>query len=98
MVYVVFFLFFMIRRPPRSTRTDSLVPYTTLFRSFYGSRCYGRYGLWNYGYYEPWFGGSDVRSYTVYTSGIELKIDRAATGERLFEGKAQAVSIGRAHV
>src|SRR3546814_2394620 len=23
----------MIRRPPRSTRTDSLVPYTTLFRS-----------------------------------------------------------------
>src|SRR3546814_6799492 len=28
---VVFFL--MIRRPPRSTRTDTLVPYTTLFRS-----------------------------------------------------------------
>src|SRR3546814_19242191 len=24
----------MIRRPPRSTRTDNLVPYTTLFRSF----------------------------------------------------------------
>src|SRR3546814_8841354 len=24
----------MIRRPPRSTRTDSLFPYTTLFRSF----------------------------------------------------------------
>src|SRR3546814_11067691 len=27
----VFFL--MIRRPPRSTRTDTLFPYTTLFRS-----------------------------------------------------------------
>src|SRR3546814_5243322 len=27
----------MIRRPPRSTRTDTLFPYTTLFRSFYGS-------------------------------------------------------------
>src|SRR3546814_12904366 len=27
------FLFLMIRRPPRSTRTDTLVPYTTLFRS-----------------------------------------------------------------
>src|SRR3546814_19082691 len=27
----------MIRRPPRSTRTDTLVPYTTLFRS-YGNR------------------------------------------------------------
>src|SRR3546814_14363609 len=26
----------MIRRPPRSTRTDTLFPYTTLFRSFVG--------------------------------------------------------------
>src|SRR3546814_15910572 len=35
-VFVVFFLvffFLMIRRPPRSTRTDTLFPYTTLFRS-----------------------------------------------------------------
>src|SRR3546814_6925534 len=27
------FVFIMIRRPPRSTRTDTLFPYTTLFRS-----------------------------------------------------------------
>src|SRR3546814_16175151 len=27
------FCFLMIRRPPRSTRTDTLFPYTTLFRS-----------------------------------------------------------------
>src|SRR3546814_1487329 len=27
----------MIRRPPRSTRTDPLLPYTTLFRSQFGS-------------------------------------------------------------
>src|SRR3546814_18942300 len=26
-------VFLMIRRPPRSTRTDTLLPYTTLFRS-----------------------------------------------------------------
>src|SRR3546814_12815249 len=32
----VFFL--MIRRPPRSTRTDTLFPYTTLFRSGYVGR------------------------------------------------------------
>src|SRR3546814_13220271 len=37
-MYIVctfYFLFFflMIRRPPRSTRTDTLFPYTTLFRS-----------------------------------------------------------------
>src|SRR3546814_16285987 len=31
LTYIVFFL--MIRRPPRSTRTDTLFPYTTLFRS-----------------------------------------------------------------
>src|SRR3546814_16559374 len=30
---MVFFL--MIRRPPRSTRTDTLFPYTTLFRSLW---------------------------------------------------------------
>src|SRR3546814_19083743 len=30
--FTVFF-FLMIRRPPRSTRTDTLFPYTTLFRS-----------------------------------------------------------------
>src|SRR3546814_13431010 len=29
------FFFLMIRRPPRSTRTDTLFPYTTLFRSIY---------------------------------------------------------------
>src|SRR3546814_13394050 len=27
------FFFLLIRRPPRSTRTDTLFPYTTLFRS-----------------------------------------------------------------
>src|SRR3546814_14480046 len=31
--YSVLFFFLMIRRPPRSTRTDTLFPYTTLFRS-----------------------------------------------------------------
>src|SRR3546814_18632252 len=31
MIHRLFFL--MIRRPPRSTRTDTLFPYTTLFRS-----------------------------------------------------------------
>src|SRR3546814_12816606 len=31
--YIFFCFFLMIRRPPRSTRTDTLFPYTTLFRS-----------------------------------------------------------------
>src|SRR3546814_19473286 len=29
----LYFFCLMIRRPPRSTRTDTLFPYTTLFRS-----------------------------------------------------------------
>src|SRR3546814_5409855 len=33
LVFYHFIFFLMIRRPPRSTRTDTLFPYTTLFRS-----------------------------------------------------------------
>src|SRR3546814_19462216 len=33
LVIVICLFFLMIRRPPRSTRTDTLFPYTTLFRS-----------------------------------------------------------------
>src|SRR3546814_2091298 len=32
-IFFFFFFFLIIRRPPRSTRTDTLFPYTTLFRS-----------------------------------------------------------------
>src|SRR3546814_6250376 len=32
-MHLFFFFFLRIRRPPRSTRTDTLFPYTTLFRS-----------------------------------------------------------------
>src|SRR3546814_3756560 len=38
----LFIFFLMIRRPPRSTRTDTLFPYTTLFRS----RATARRALW----------------------------------------------------
>src|SRR3546814_12619391 len=33
----------MIRRPPRSTRTDTLFPYTTLFRSFFEIKAHQAY-------------------------------------------------------
>src|SRR3546814_3180007 len=36
LLFVGFIFFLMIRRPPRSTRTDTLFPYTTLFRSLTG--------------------------------------------------------------
>ncbi|MEQ5789229.1 DUF4136 domain-containing protein [Erythrobacter sp. NFXS35] len=52
----------------------------------------GGFGGWGVGFNDPFFGGPNVRSYTIYTSGIDLKIDRAVDGQRLFEGKAEAVS------
>lgn len=47
---------------------------------------------WGYGWNDPFFGGSDIVSTTIYTSGVELKIDDRASGRRLFEGQAEAVS------
>lgn len=48
-------------------------------------------GAWGYGWQDPWF-DNGIESYTVYTSGVQLKIDRTADGKRLFEGKSEAVS------
>jgi hypothetical protein len=69
------------------------------FGGFGGFGRFGGFGGFNRGYafglYDPFlggFGGPDVRSYTVYTSGVDVKIDRRADGQRLFEGKAEAVS------
>ncbi len=63
-------------------------------------RGYGRYGYWghpyHWGFYDPFMFGAgyrDVESYTVYTGTLELKIDRANGGARLFEGKAESQSL-----
>ena len=58
-----------------------------------GYRHIGYYprGAWGYGFHDPFF-DNGYESYTVYTSGIEMKIDRRADGQRLFEGKAEALS------
>lgn len=61
---------------------------------FYGH--YGHYGFYR-GFYDPfWYGGgfgySDVYSYTVFTSFLDLDIKRAADGQALFEGLAKARS------
>lgn len=67
---------------------------------FYGRRSgfYGRH-RYRYGFHDPFlFGGhgfsgyGGVRSFTVFTTALDMKIDRQADGERLFEGKAEALS------
>jgi hypothetical protein len=71
--------------------------YSRFGYSRFGYGGFGRGGWahpWSYGFYDPFFdNGLDV--YTIYTSGIDMKIDRRATGERLFEGKAEAISTSR---
>src|SRR3546814_21151285 len=58
-IFCVFFL--MIRRPPRSTRTDTLFPYTTLFRS-------NRMTL------VTWLSDSDCRAHPAWPSTSSVVI------------------------
>ncbi len=60
-------------------------------RGFYRGGYYSPRGPWGYGWYDPWF-DRGVESYTVYTSGISLKIDSKTEQRRVFEGKAEAAS------
>src|SRR3546814_15396494 len=72
----------MIRRPPRSTRTDTLFPYTTLFRSA-GLPLTGR----------PGSGGSRVPGEERLPGGLALR----ALADRLqilFAGLHTAVELG----
>ena len=70
----------------------------------YGYPFYGRYGFYGrhgspyyWGWNDPFFfgggyGGYDIHSYTVFTSFLDMDIRRAADGQSLFEGLAQARS------
>ena len=67
-------------------------------RPFYSRFGYGGYGFGRYrspffwGWHDPFWGGYDVTSYTLYTSFLDMDIRRASDGQSLFEGKAQARS------
>ena len=48
-----------------------------------------------FGFYDPWLYGSgfdDISSYTIFTSELDLQIDRADSGQRVFEGVAKGLS------
>lgn len=78
-----------LRSSPRAFRDPFWNPWYGYSRFGYWGP--GRFGPWGYGWHDPWF-DEGVESYTVFTSGISLKIDRRVDGVRLFEGKAEAVS------
>ncbi|RED15323.1 DUF4136 domain-containing protein [Parasphingopyxis lamellibrachiae] len=64
-------------------------------RSLFYSPYYDRFG-WRSSYYrgwhDPFFDYPQVRSYTLYTSELDLRIARTADGEPVFEGRARARS------
>src|SRR3546814_20848057 len=89
-LYYVFF-FLMNRRPPRSTRTDTLFPYTTLFRS----TCRG------VAYYEvPNAAGLCAERIITATIDARLLALDAITGRPCpgFGHNGAVDQIGRAHV
>lgn len=75
------------REVVRTTGSTFYDPYYGLWRPYYGFR-----RGYAFGFYDPFLAAPEVRSYTVYPSEIEIEIDSTQTGERLFEGRAQAVS------
>src|SRR3546814_1076314 len=99
----------MIRRPPRSTRTDTLFPYTTLFRSaeqllaktvafnraLWRERLDGYFGG-AHRFLDAHFGGPNP-----YSAAIDVhlaRIGHLVRGKRLDELKLRPVPINRDHL
>src|SRR3546814_20276092 len=78
----------MLRRPPRSTRTDTLFPYTTLFRS----KCVGEtknvYNEAN----DLWYAFLTIYSKASVQDDLEFRIWDASTG-KIFQGVPSATVI-----
>src|SRR3546814_4116723 len=88
----------MIRRPPRSTRTDTLFPYTTLFRSgaaqpFIGAALVDRRAL------RPVLvervRGVAIFGDLVHREGAELQLDTLVAGARSEEHTSELQSLMR---
>src|SRR3546814_10118227 len=97
----VFFL--MIRRPPRSTRTDTLFPYTTLFRSIdqaiaFEKRNADRFAV----LYQPGLIyehldvmlDNPILADRRVRQALILAVDRQAISDRLFTGKQPVAATG----
>src|SRR3546814_5420864 len=67
----------MIRRPPRSTRTDTLFPYTTLFRSLQQMHA-ARVGVARAPYL---FAGEDQHRRRIADEGVEESVEDGARSE-----------------
>src|SRR3546814_11076441 len=97
-MYYDSFFFLMLRRPPRSTRTDTLFPYTTLFRAVPQGQCGGCRG----GVPQPVVDdGPDAASSPPRLGGAGGAAGRrrSAHCDILPRGRGgRSLEIGRAHV
>lgn len=82
-------------------KTIGVSPYDIRFGAGFGGYPYGGFGHYGfygrsrfaYGFYDPFlFDDDGVTSFTVYTSELDLKINRTDNGQRVFEGAAKAQS------
>src|SRR3546814_6997055 len=74
----------MIRRPPRSTRTDTLVPYTTLFRSMHFSISAG-VG------FVVLFGVAVLNGLVLISRFNSLKEEEVPLQERIYKGTGERI-------
>src|SRR3546814_3211867 len=90
--FVCLLFFLMIRRPPRSTRTDTLFPYTTLFRSG-GRRGHGLMsvktpeGVWSNPVFVKLTGGSIGFQAGVQSADVVLVFRNDRSLESIVNGK-----------
>src|SRR3546814_13922033 len=99
MFLICFFL--MIRRPPRSTRTDTLFPYTTLFRSLGNIYRMLLSATGNIFQLLLTVLFMLITLFFVYKDGARILGQLDIVGERILPGRWQRFSrmeIGRAHV
>src|SRR3546814_17019466 len=91
----------MIRRPPRSTRTDTLFPYTTLFRSrgdtdfcFYNNKDVGG-AVIHQGDNRTGEGDGDDEQVKIILSKIPAEIDKVAIAVTIHQGEQRGQSFGQ---
>src|SRR3546814_18045106 len=102
MIFIIMFLYFffyyfdffflMMRRPPRSTRTDTLFPYTTLFRSSRIIRILGGRALPPVS--SGWL-GNEVAACTGSPNNV---VSAAMPATPMLRSSVDFREIGRAHV
>src|SRR3546814_18921796 len=84
----------MIRPPPRSTRTDTLFPYTTLFRSDIGTKWRGEIGV---GLFRTNSDDPTLRSFSGFAANGKITWspdERTAITADVFRGDVATVQSG----